>query len=281
MQGKYRQLLISTGLLVLFMNLTACGTIPKHISESDLPHDHWPIELYQPEDDLSFVRSKLNEGSPGLLTAVIDSARNSRAKDAYASVLAFAEDHSLNDVFLSRIRESDIFRQLSLNGEVTASDAFDSGGVDDGMIRVNAIIQLTHDLSTLLVTLEFKEYTPGAIGLTMNGIFQKYHYVHRLDGYDEEKSRTEFAEQWVELGEDRFIQIVDTGIDEVIGMMKTYLENPNPILRSEQEYYAEGYRLMSRGSRVWGGDEGVTWLVRGKAQSMFFAAPKEFIQEAD
>lgn len=281
MRGKGRSALINAGLIFLFLNVTACGSISKHISESDIPHDQWPIEIYQPDKDLSFIGSQLSQASPGLLTAVIDGARDGNAEDAYAPLLEFAENGNLNDLFLARIRESNILRLLSRNGEIIASANFDSSNVDDGFINVSPVIELTHDLSTLLVRLEYKEYTPGAIGFTMNGFYQKYYYVYRLDDFDENKSRSEFAEQWVEIGEDRFVEIVETGIDETIKMMKTYLANPNPTLNSEQKYYVQGYRLMSSRSYIWGGDEDVTWLIREYPHAFAFATPKEFIQEAD
>lgn len=281
MRGKGRSALINAGLIFLFLNVTACGSIAKHISGSDIPHDQWPIEIYQPDKDLSFIGSQLSQASPGLLTAVIDGARDGNAEDAYAPLLEFAENGNLNDLFLARIRESNVLRLLSRNGEIIASANFDSSNVDDGFINVSPVIELTHDLSTLLVRLEYKEYTPGAIGFTMNGFYQKYYYVYRLDDFDENKSRSEFAEQWVEIGEDRFVEIVETGIDETIKMMKTYLANPNPTLNSEQQYYVQGYRLMSSRSYIWGGDADVTWLIREYPHAFAFATPKEFTQEAD
>jgi hypothetical protein len=281
MQQKFRSVFVITGPLALFMILTACGTIPKHVSESQIPHDRWPIELNQPDEDLIFVGSKFGEASPSLLMTAFDGMRNSWSENAYAPVLAFAERHSLNDVFLDRIQESNVLRLLSRNGEIIASDSFDYTDIEGGFIAVAAAIELTHDLSTLLVRLQFNEYTPGALGYSMNGIFQKYYYVYRLDEFDEGKSRSEFAEQWTELGERRFIEIVESGINETIQMMKTYLTDPNPELNSDQEYYVEGHELWSWRSRAWGGNEEVTWLVKGDKQHLFFAAPKEFIQEAE
>lgn len=281
MSGRYRSFLVVTGLLVFLITLAACGSIPKHITESDLPHDQWPIELYQPAEDLSFVKSRLNEANPGLFIAAIDRIRNSNAEDAYAPVLEFAENNGLSDLFQTRIHQSGVLGQLSREGEIIASDRFNYGDVEDGFIRVTPLIQLTHNFAALLVTLEFKEYTPGLTGLSMNGITQKYHYVHRLDGFDEKKSRVEYAEAWEELGEDRFVSIVESGIGEVIEMMKSYLANPNPNLLSKKEYYVEGYGMLSWRSHIWGGGEDVVWLISRNVQNLVFAAPRDFVQEAE
>ncbi|WP_376692457.1 hypothetical protein [Wenzhouxiangella sp. EGI_FJ10409] len=280
----------ATALTFLFA-LSGCATSPgKRVSDLSLPHSTAVVEVTMQQPDMIVETGgySLGEavGTISLLgvggLAIGQAIMVSNATAAREAIVPLQEQmsvHDLGEVFSQRITESKVAHQLSSSGSIEVNEGSGSSDWRPGSGHTLALVggtTFTSDLKTLIVRLVLLEFAPDEDGdVEHTGLRQVYQFSWPGPGPEGGRFREHYARGWMNLGNDKLLELIERGMDTTIGMMEQHLETPDLTDRLRRVASPRGFGFPEPEAYRWRTENGLEWVLRKPDDYIINAIPIE------